>query len=226
MTTSLFEWNPEVMPTIANVPAPTLYVAVRNACIRFCEKTHLWTNTLDDFDVDADTADYTLTIPEALYAELIGLPKYAVKYKEDGEEDDQFNDLTLTSETDLEALSSAWKSATSDIPNKYWMDNIDKQLHLYPIPEDASTEGLRVKVLLKPNRTCTTVPDFLYLDHSDIITHGVLSDLFKRTAMPWYNEEAYKSHEFMFLNGCSNQKMKEFTGPTNKVTSVSVGYFA
>ena len=234
MATSLKSWETKILPKIPNVPIPAMYDALRNACRTFCEKTHLWVYTLPYIDVAALTADYTLHIPDGsvgdggidLNAELIGIPDDGVRYRENGEDTDTFQHLTLTSETDMDVVSAIWKYETADVPSKFWMDNVDKKLHLYPIPEDLSTDGLEVHVILEPDKTCTTVPDFLYRDYVDEITWGALAELFGAVSTPWYDEALTDKYEERFKSGYNNAKTKKFTGPTNKPITLKLGFFA
>jgi hypothetical protein len=185
-------------------------------------------------DVLALTADYTLHIPDGsvgdggidLNAELVGLPDDGVRYRENGAATNTFGNLILTSETDMDEVSAVWKYETSPRPSKFWMDNVDKKLHLYPIPEDLSTDGLEVHVILEPDKTCTTVPDFLYRDYRDEIADGALAELFGAVSVPWYDQALADRYEAEFKNGYNNAKTKKFTGPTNKPITLKMGYFA
>jgi hypothetical protein len=234
MATSLKEWDTTILPSIPNLPYTALYTAVRNACRRFCEITRLWVYTLPYVDIVALTADYELHIPDGssgdggidLNAELIGIPENGVRYRENGEATNRFNFLDLTSETDMDEVSSIWKYETDTVPSKYWMDNVDKKLHVYPIPTVLSTDGLEVHVELEPDKTCTTVPDFLYRDYREEIKLGALAELFGATSMPWYDKGLADENEARFKNACSNLKSKKFTGPTNKEITLKLGFFA
>ena len=96
------------------------------------------------------------------------------------------------------------------------VDNVDIDLHLWPIPEDESEEGLLVKVILKPESDCSTVPDFLRTDHRSGITEGALAELFGMEAMPWYNEVNETKHRMAFDMYCNNAKWKKVSGKTKR----------
>lgn len=225
---NLTAWSPEILTDVMGVPIPALKLAVRNACIEFCERTLLWTYTLTAIDVEEDTADYTLTVPVSLYAEIICTDK--VMYKEDGEDDDQFTTLWPISENQSDlggdaGSSDAWKYETASGPTHHWMDIVDKQLHLWPIPEDASTGGLLVSLCLKPNDTTDTVPDFLRRDFRQVIQYGALSYLFGRKATPWYDAAEQTKNESAFINGCNNAMNKKISGATKRPTRIQMREF-
>ena len=117
MATALSAWEPEILPDITNVPRPALENAVRNACIEFCERTHLWTEDLDRITVAADTREYALTEPSGATIILVD----DVKYKQDGLDDDQFVTLDPVSENQKNRKDSgSWKYRESTSPSGYY----------------------------------------------------------------------------------------------------------
>ena len=226
MATDITDWAPEILPWVTGVPIPAMELAVRNAAITFCERTLLWTATLDRVTVEEDTADYTLTVPEALYAEIVKTE--SVKYKQDGEDDDQFINLLPMSETQMDMdtfVSGSWKFWTAPTPTNHWMDIENKQLHLFRIPEDESSEGLLIQLSLKPNATTTTLPDFLYRDWRQAIGYGALGDLFQRKATPWFDQDAGLSYEIKFNNKCNEALNLKISGATKRPMRVKMRNF-
>ncbi len=228
MATDLTDWSSEILPDIPDIPSPAIENAARDACIRFCEQTHLWTLELADISIVADTRTYTLTIPGAQYGKLVGVPKDGVLFKENGEDDDQYSQLSVISEelTDRDE-KHGWKYEEAPNPSEFWVDNIDKsQLHLRPIPTAASTDGLLVTVILKPLLTTTTVSDFLYDDFRREIGYGALSYLYRMRKMPWYDMSHHGLNEGLFLNAIGDAKIKKLTGATNMPLSLKMPFFA
>lgn len=226
MANNLTDWYSNILKHIPAIPVTDINDAVRHACRKFCKETWLWKYTLGLIDVVADTSEYTLTIPEALYAELIAIPEDGVRYKEDGADEDSFCKLICTSEADLDNTYPGWRYDTGPQPSRFYVDNIDKHLHLYPEPEDASTEGLEVSVILMPARTAISVPDFLYDDYELIIESGALEDLFNRKQRSYYDPQEAIRHGGIFKSGYNDAKMKRFTGATNKQMTVKMRFFA
>lgn len=220
-TKALTLWWEEVAPDVAGVNMPAVVSAVRNACIKFCEDTFLWAADLTRITVEANTQDYTLTAPANSI--IIGVDD--VKYKQDGLDDDQFVTLDPISENQKNLHDSAsWKYRTSPTPSKYFVDR-DKKLYLYNIPTVASTSGLLVKVNLKPDRSCTTVEEFLYNDHFSAIGNGAKADLFSRRAMPWFDGKLALVHRALFTNAINNAKPLKTTGYTKRPMRVRMRDF-
>lgn len=232
MTTLISSWSPELWKHIPNAPTPAIINAVRTACQRFCTETHIWTRVLDLIDVVDGATDYALHIPDGtdgeddLNAELVGLAENGVKYKDADADNDEFGYLHITSEEDLDSSFPSWRYWDEGTPAHCYMDNLDKELHLVPEPEDDSDEGLEVKVVLRPDDTCTTVPDFLYKDFKKVVVYGALSELFSDAGSPWYDNEKFAANEAMFISGYSNARQKKFTGPTNSRQTIKMGFFA
>ena len=224
MATTITAWSADLELEIDDLTTTVVEDSIRDACIRFCEQTHLWTSELTAIDVDADTQDYTLSIPAT--STLIGVPDDGVYYKEDGEDDDQYAKLVCISDKiTTRNESHAWKYEEGPRPSEFWVDNIDKDLHLRPIPTEDSDEGLLVTVILKPLLTATTVPDFLYDDYRREIASGALANLYKMKHMPWYDPDQFALHETIFMNACGDAKITKLTGATNKQLSFKIPFF-
>jgi len=220
MSTALSSWEKKIMPDIPNAPYPAMLDAVRDACIEFCKKTWIWTYELARISIVANTQYYTLTIPVATYGEIIAADE--VKYKQDGLDDDQFVTLTPLSIEDKErSYGASWAFQTSPTPSEFWLDN-DKVLWLHRIPTVASDEGLLVKVILKPTKDCTTVPNFLWNDHDDTIAAGAKADLLSKRGMSWYDPQLSSAFSLQFSNGCNNAKLIKAVGYTKKPLRVKM----
>jgi len=225
MATNLTAWVPELEPSILGLPAKALQVGVRNAAIEFCELTWMWLYTFDAMDVDLGVQVYTLTVPPEECGEIISLDN--MKYKQDGEDDDQYGTLEPISEIQMDANSNGnWRFITASSPSAYFGNSNDKtKFALYPIPLDDSDEGLIVRVNLRPTIDCTTLPAFLYTEHRRTIAYGALADLFGRKNMPWYDPQEEQKNYLRFRNACDNAKSARLTGPTNSRGPVKMAFF-
>jgi len=219
MATLLTAWTPEILTQVVGVPAPGIMYAVRNAAIKFCEETLLWTTTLDRISIVADTRTYALTMPVSQDGEIINIDN--VKFKEDGQDDDQFRRLDPISETQQDLIDSgSWSFLSSPNPNNYYSGFLNKQLNFYQIPTAASVDGVLVKVNVRPEIDCTDLPDFLYKDYRQQIRHGALEFLFSSKAMAWYDIEKGMYHGAMFKDAYSDGKQDKIAGPTKRPMSV------
>lgn len=232
MATNLTDWSSDILAHAKRATKPSIINAVRGAAIAFCEKTWLWTATLPAISVLADNQDYALADPTD--TEIIVVDN--VKYKENGADNDQFRRLDPISETQMDLNDSgSWLYRESPAPTNFWVDVVEKTLHLYPIPTVASTDGLLVKVVVRPSDTCSAVSDFLYQEHSKTITNGALADLFSQEVMDWSdltNPVAFEHllnkanlYDRWFKAGCNEAKFKKITGATKRPLSVRLQPF-
>ena len=219
MATLLTAWTPEILTQVVGVPVPGINYAVRKAAIKFCEETLLWTFTLDRITIVANIGAYDLTVPGIQHGEVVNIDN--VKFKEHGADDDQFRRLDPISETQQDLIDSgSWQFLTSPNPNAYYSSFLNKQLNFYQIPTAGSTEGLLVKVNLRPTIDAVDLPDFLYNDFKEGIKHGALEVLFGSKAMAWYDIEKSMYHGAMIKNSYSDGKQDKITGPTKRPMQV------
>ena len=219
MATLLTAWYPEILTQVVGVPVPGIKFAARNAAIKFCEETLLWTYTLPRINIIADTGAYTLTVPVDQNGQVIGIDN--VKYKQDGQDDDQFRRLDPISETQQDLVDSgSWSFLKGPTPNAYYSTFLEKQLNFYQIPTEASAEGLLVKVNVRPTIDCDDVPDFLYNDYREAVKNGALAFLFCSNAMPWYDIEKSLYHDALFKNACADGRQDKISGPTKRPMQV------
>lgn len=223
---TLISWYSELLPFAAGLPVTAVNTAVRDACVEFCQRTHLWRLALDRISVVADTQDYVLTIPSAQYGEIEIIDQ--VYFKITDADDTQFKELDPISEEQMNNHDSwdAWRFRTGPTPTEFWVDNIDKTLHLLPIPDTAATLGLLVYVILKPTDVAPTVPDFLYRDWKDAITAGALKYLLGNKNTPWYDiTESLRAGD-TFATKMGAALHKKISGGTKRPSRIQLPFFA
>jgi hypothetical protein len=231
MAQALTLWAQEVYSHIMGVPEPAIQDAGVNAARQFCEKTLLWTTELDRISVVADQRAYTITIPPALNGELVEVGN--VRYKQNAQTDDQFVPLDPITEVamDLDQYQyntsrGAWKFQTAETPRAHYMDPaLPTTMYLWRIPTVASTEGLLVRVCLKPTKTATSVADFLYTLHYDAILLGILAELYGRNTMPWADPRKQTEHTLAFLAAINAAKTRKWAGMNKRPMRVRVRPF-
>jgi len=188
MTEAISSWESKVTPYVPNLAYPAFITAVRDAAVEFCEKTEIWRETLDRIDVVADEGSVDLAVPGALGGEIVGIG--AVKYKESGADDDQFRTLNPYSKIQENLASyGSWEFQTSTQPNGYYLGEDKTTLYFYKIPTVASALGLLVEVILKPTKTCATLPDLLWDNWDQAIADGAKGILLGQNAQPWFNPQ-------------------------------------
>ncbi len=218
-TDEALDWLNSIAPAVPDAPVPAIEQAVRDAAIEFCEKTLLWTYDLTRISIVADTQEYDLTDPVGTFASIIGIE--SVRYKQDGEDDDQFVFLKATSFDQEDTLNSgSWRYQEATVPNEYYVSYADSSsnavIGLKPIPTEASTSGLLVRVALQPDRDSDNFPHFLYQFFYQAIVDGAKAYLFNYDGQPWADRANYSKYRFAFEYAYNNAKKKKITGPTKR----------
>ena len=221
MSTNLTTWYPEVLAKVPGVPPPTALAAILEGARKFCERTHIWIETLPEIDIVADTNTYALTKSGA---ELIMVVNAKYKQaKSDGTEsdDDQYYTLAPASEETLDRLlSGSWEWRETTSPTEYYISDYSEPeswvLSFTEIPTEASTDGLRVKVAVKPDNSATTINDLFWSNHKDAISYKACAILFSQTATPWGNIQLALSFNELFNSECTKASMFRRKGGTNR----------
>lgn len=223
MTVAFSAWNPDIKPFFPGIPSAAIDKAILDASIEFCEDTHVWMGALDRISIVADQKNYTLSVPTGEGDAHIHFIEN-VKYKEDGEDDDQFYNLVPIVErrADRQWQSySNWKFTDSTAPIAFYFDPNTVTLSLYPIPNKASSSGLLVRVAYTPANDATALPDFLYDNYRKAIQFGAMAQLYSQTAMPWALPQAAGEYMARFEEAKAAAKLTVMTGGTSAPLTIA-----
>lgn len=199
----LTAWFPEVVPAAKECPDPIIIRHLADTCRDFCRRTMLWTEELTPIDVVANQAEYALVHATA---EIVGGDRatFAGKTIKAVSE-------TALDEDDTQTDEDAWRTQTTDIPERFFV-NIDKELRLVYIPDADLVGGLVAWVNLQPLIAATQVPGFIWENFKDMITDGAKSRLLSILDMPWSDMKLAvgfgQSYEYQMIAA----RQKKFTG--------------
>lgn len=182
----------------------------------FCKFTSYWRETLDAISVVADTEEYTLTVPATEGDGQVHSLVW-VKYKEDGEDDDQFIKLQLIDQDTIDFFydDAGWKFETNETPDSAGL-TFNKKLFLHPIPTEASTDGLLVRVVVIPTPSASNAPEFIFNDYYQTIAYGAAGLMMQMTNKPWTNVELGARYWADYLMRRNDIKFDRKTGNTNR----------
>ena len=167
------QFYPKIRLEVAECPIPIVKDAVRWAATEFCKKSTTWRVTLDPIDIAADQAAYALTGPDGTVVSEIITAWY------DGRE------ILPKTEKQLKTLDDEWRDIEGT--PEYYVLLSPRVMTLTPYPADDLTDGLELRVALKPSITATTIDDTIYEDYYETIGAGALGRLLLQQGRPWYN---------------------------------------
>jgi hypothetical protein len=185
-----------------------------------------------------DMPTYTLTPPSG---SLIIKPT-VVRYRRTSSAD--YIDIYPQSENDIDSENRDWR--TSGIHNErcqsscsdpfswrtcgteaqYYLPDTET-IGLTWRPTEAVTDGLRIKAVLQPDQTATTVPDFLFNDWANEIRDGALAEIYAIPGKEWTNLDMATYHRGLYRNGWKEALRSAESSNTNKASSTqgSIGAY-
>ncbi len=200
MATDVSSFRSEISPDFPGCTNAMLDKANLRGCIWFCERTLIWHELLTAIDLVADTSTYSLSpttgnVVTVLYARHDTSP---ISHKTEAWLEDM--------------LVSGWRTRTSTTPRFFYLPESRASIRLVYIPEEGDTAALNVDVALKPERTATSVEDFLYTDWLDAISYGARKYLFSMKTQPWFDPKAGLYYDQMFKREIGKAKAAWSTG--------------
>lgn len=164
MPTNLESFIPKVQPYVPGCPRALIVEHIRDAAIRFCEESTIWRETLDSADAVIGVDDYTMTPDNFSRVTTI------VNIMYDG------TPIEHKTEEELDHIDYKWRTGITGTP-KYYTLLAPNRFKLSRVPEATITDGLVVRVALKPLPSATTVADILFNDWYLQIAEGAKASL-------------------------------------------------
>jgi len=210
-TKPLSDFLPQVLPSVLHCPQLLARNAVLEAAIEFCERT--W---VDQYDVPAISSI-------ALTPSYVLAPRTNTEIVEviDVRYDGKHIDPTSRAELDLANPDIEWQAETGEV-KAYIVDPPYSTIRLVDAPADAITDGLKVRVALRPTHTATAVEDLLYFKHLQAIAAGAKAILYGMPDKPWTRVARQKEERDNFdtaVGTASVHRAKGFSRMPQRTTS-------
>lgn len=166
---NITEFLTHVITYVPGCSEPLALQQIRDVCIDFCSKTSIWQETLDSIDVAANTREYLVQPP--LNSQILSIAGAWYKRRPIGILNADSSQLVP------EQLASgfAGEQTAPGEPNTVLYSLVDKSITVNPVPASDLTAAITLRVVLRPTRTATTVPDFLLTDYEYAIAQGAIS---------------------------------------------------
>lgn len=163
MATTLSSFRKDIILRVRKCPTPVIDHMLRLAAIDFCERSRVWQEDEEDLITTVDgTPEYTIASTSS-EGEIAGIVELHF-------DDTNDTELGVKTEKELRDNDSGWR-ILEDKPTDYIQKDLTT-VRLYPIPDDEyDIDG---KLWLTPNKTGTTLPDFLYQEWREEIGWGAL----------------------------------------------------
>ena len=223
-TQAITNWRTEVQKyiKIPDTQLTKLDDAVRDTVRDFCRNTAIWRYDLDRISTVALTREYPITTLPAEGGANEFVSIVSAKYKEDGMDDDQFFTLDMRQGDRQEKLTrdAAYTFETAPNPDTILVDDYDENFLLYPIPENASTDGLLVRITVMPTVDGADVPLFIYNKYKKEIAWGAAAHLYNQPNQPWSNKKMWNQHWLQYTSERDEAAYQVWAGRTNRTLQV------
>ena len=185
----------DIYPLVADqaylAPKGMVSSHAKRAVTVFLQRTGLWREALDAFDLVVGTEEYTLTPPAD--AQITGL----VSVKCGGRELNVFSGGSWP----YGSQKTGWPC--------FWKFEGTTTLLLYPIPHQNLIEGMDVVARCVPSREATSFPDWLMDEWSEVLADGVLSTLLMGKEKPWADTALALHYAREFKKGMARARIKD-----------------
>lgn len=183
---------PYVQPQVPACPDPSLVMAIRNACIQFCEDTLFLNDTIDSVQAAVGNNLYDLDAPTGQTVSKIKRLFF------DGRE------LFHKTPDELNGLYGVTDWQTTTGTPLFFTQLATDQFMLVPVPE--ATGSISGQVAYKPTRASTTVDSRLLEKYAEVIALGALARVYLQPDQPYTNPSNALAAGAMFSAGISNAK--------------------
>lgn len=183
----------EVLPDVPGVPVNVALHAIRNACIKFCERSKIWVVDHDPVAAIANESVYQFEPPNGAVVCDVSTVRF------DGV------DIDPTTQLDLRNEYRNWPSLTGT-PLRYLQENTE-ELILFPKPNASLANALTMKVALKPTRKSTGIEGWIIEKYQEELAHGAKAKLFAMQKKPWSSGDLAGYHAGMFESAIAAAKL-------------------
>jgi hypothetical protein len=244
---------PRINTSVPGCPQPLMEQAIRNAAVRTCEKTLVWRHVEPKFNLSPGVHQYfyrkpanadvhvvfsaaingslieRLTLEQAInkypdWADLYnGVPFEELWTSSGSLNETAYNELSVNGGATFQMPESAMEAASE--PRSMTQLTPDQYIVL-PLPDDAVPYSLRLIYALKPKRTATGIPQYLFDELEDTLFHGALQELLVLPNESWRDLELASYHAKQYLSCVTERRARANLGNMRGTMTVQMRPFA
>ena len=160
MATTYESLIPEIIPIVPACPDSLIHQHIRSTVIDLCERSSIYQKELDPITTVSSIYEYDFDAPSGTVVHKIVWAIY------DG------NVLEPVTSGLLEQRQRDWRNTTGT--PEYIIKQNQENFWIVPVPSVSKTEGLILRVALKPTHTSTSCDSTVMSDNRDAIVNGTL----------------------------------------------------
>lgn len=178
---SFDEWLPHILPHVPGCPEMVAVQEIRNAAIRLCADSTVWREDIPAGDLVADTPEYLIIPPGG--TEIVNIHYVYL----DGDP------IEAATAEQLDSTDYGWRDIASGTPTKFFVPTPGR-FKFNRSPESTITDGLTVRVSLKPSVGSSQVGQIIWRDFREALERGALRNLMIMPDKPWSNPDLADYH--------------------------------
>ena len=187
---------PLITPHIPDCPDSVIKTYLAIAAADFFTRTHLWREDIDTIYVSPGVYEYDLD-GDALIEDLISVTA----------------DRRELQHTDMRLIPNDRRYDTG-FPTHYWIHS-DNTIRLHPIPDQKLT--LKLAAVLRPSRTGTSVPDWIFELWADVLVAGAVHRIVSIPGKVWTNLALAEETQAHFEQGITAARIRDMRGVGHSV---------
>lgn len=204
----IIELSPHVLPWAANCPEPIMIQYLRQAAIRFCERSRSWRSDEVFPFITADQDISLVTCCDSVIHEI-----ESVRWRADGDNEWQrFIDPAPFSDRD----DWDWNGSP-----RYYTQRLPNTLRVAPF----TTGQLRVVMYLKPDQRAETLPDYIFEQYPEIIANGALGKILMLPGKDFTDPQLAMLKQAEFDQACDQHFRDNLRGQQRARTRTKPNYF-
>jgi hypothetical protein len=209
MATTYESLIPEIIPIVPSCPDSLIHQHIRSTVIDLCERSSIYQKELDPITTTSSIYEYDFDAPSGTIVHKIIWAIY------DG------NVLEPVTSGLLEQRESDWRNNTGT--PEYILKQNQENFWIVPVPSVSKTEGLILRVALKPTHTSTSCDSTVMSDNRDAIVNGALFRLLRIPSKDWTDFNAANIYASLYNEGIGTAEKRARLGDTAVAGKVNYG---
>ena len=206
---------PYVLTEVAGAPEPLVLQAIRNSAIEFCEKSLILTRDHDPITVVTGVPDYDLEAPTGYL-----VVKVQKAWLENNPIDPIAPDIVREAAV-YNRLFSSYNKESNGTPRGY-LQNDERSITIWPLPDKRYPNGLTLRVALKPSRASAFIDDVIFEDYAEVVASGAISRLMLSVDKAYTNPQMAVVHRARFDQGINVARGRALHGHVRSNLSVKM----
>ena len=198
-----------VLPEVTGCPEIVAVQAIKDACIEFCEKSHVYQVDLDAVTTVNGLGEYDLEPPTGYVVARLMNVWFG-------------NDKLAPAAPDMIRVPDAYRQTAGQSNPKFYFQKTAKTVSVLPVPDKTTVSALTIRASLKPTRASESIDDEIFEEYAEIVSHGAKYRLMLSPGKPYSNQAAAVIEKGLFDAGINKARLRANTGYVRSNMSVKL----